>query len=142
MKKIHIFGLLVIAAAVAIIMSTASDASTYVGFQEAAAVAKENPNAKVHVVGTLKKDAQGRIVGMSYNPAVDANRLEFMLVDTLGTEARVIYNQPKPQDMDKSEKVVIVGNMQGDVFKCDKVLLKCPSKYNAQAPEGAKAAKL
>lgn len=142
MKKIHLFGLLVIAAAVAIILSTASDASTYVGFKEAAEVAKENPTAKVHVVGTLKKDAQGRIVGMLYNPAVDANRLEFTLVDTLGTEARVIYNQPKPQDMDKSEKVVIVGNMQGDVFKCDKVLLKCPSKYNAGAPEGARAAKL
>jgi cytochrome c-type biogenesis protein CcmE len=142
MKKIHLFGLLIVAAAVAIIMSTASDASTYVDFKEAARVAKENPQAKVHVVGMLKKDAQGRIVGMHYDPVVDANRLEFLMVDSLGTEARVIYNQPKPQDMDKSEKVVIVGNMQGDVFRCDKVLLKCPSKYNAQAPEGAKTAKL
>ena len=66
---------------------------------------------------------------MNYNPAVNANLLTFTLVDDAGREQQVVYNEPKPQDMDKSEKVVVVGRMEGDVFRCDQVLLKCPSKY-------------
>jgi cytochrome c-type biogenesis protein CcmE len=42
----------------------------------------------------------------------------------------VIYAAPKPQDFEKSEKIVLVGSMHSDkVFYCDKILLKCPSKY-------------
>ncbi len=135
MKKIHLFGIAVIAIAIFIVMSMAGDASTYVDFGEAEKMAKNGDGDKVHVVGKLKKDAQGNIVGMNYDPAVNANYFEFVLVDTLHREQKVILNQPKPQDMDKSEQVVIIGKMEGEVFKCDKVLLKCPSKYNAPVPK-------
>jgi cytochrome c-type biogenesis protein CcmE len=82
------------------------------------------------VVGTLKKDAAGQIVGLNYNPALDANRLEFLVQDSLGRENQVVYAAPKPQDFEKSEKIVLVGSMHTDkVFYCDKILLKCPSKY-------------
>ena len=135
MKKIHLLGIAVIAIAIFIVMSMAGDASTYVDFGEAEKMAKNGDGDKVHVVGKLKKDAQGNIVGMNYDPAVNANYFEFVLVDTLHREQKVILNQPKPQDMDKSEQVVIIGKMEGEVFKCDKVLLKCPSKYNAPAPK-------
>lgn len=135
MKKIHLLGIAVIAAAIFIIVSTAGDASTYVDFGTASSMAQEGDQSKVHVVGTLQKDAAGQIVGMHYNPAENANYFEFILVDTQNRAQKVILNEPKPQDMDKSEQVVIIGRMQGDVFKCDKVLLKCPSKYNDQNPE-------
>ncbi len=137
MKKIHLFGLLIIAAAVTIILSTAGDASTYVDFGTAEEMARSGDNGKVHVIGSLKKDAAGRVEGLVYDPAIDANHLEFTLADTLGQARKVIYNNPKPADMDKSEKIVIIGQMQGEVFKCDKILLKCPSKYEAEAPEVA-----
>ncbi len=54
------------------------------------------------------------------------------MIDSLSTQYRVIHNQPKPQDMEKSEKVVVVGkmNLEGNYFEADKILLKCPSKYN------------
>lgn len=130
MKRIHLYGIGIIAVAIFIIVSAAGDASTYVDFGVAEQMAKEGDNNKVHVVGKLKKDASGQIVGMKYDPAVNANYFEFVLVDTLRREQKVILNGPKPQDMDKSEQVVIIGKMQGEVFKCDKVLLKCPSKYN------------
>lgn len=145
MKKVHLFGLGIIAVAVMIILSTAGDASTYVDFGTAEKMALTGDGDKVHVVGALKKDAAGRIVGLMYNPAIDANRLEFTLVDDKGKEVNVIYNSPKPQDMDKSEKVVIIGQMQGAVFQCDKILLKCPSKYQEKGldvKEGAKTAGL
>lgn len=130
MKKTHIIGLFLIAIAIGIILITTSDASTYVGFDEAEKISKSDPSQKVHVVGKLRKDAQGKILGMVFNPALDANRLEFIVKDSLGRENQVIYSAPKPQDFETSEKIVLVGNMKSDkIFYCDKILLKCPSKY-------------
>lgn len=130
MKKTHIIGLILIAIAIGIILITTGDASTYVGFEEAERISQNDPNQKVHVVGKLKKDTQGTIIGMNFNPALDANRLEFIVVDSLGRENQVVYGAPKPQDFEKSEKLVLVGSMKSDkIFYCDKILLKCPSKY-------------
>ncbi|RFS18442.1 cytochrome c maturation protein CcmE [Emticicia sp. C21] len=132
MKKSHIIALAVIAVAVGIIISTVGDASTYVGFSEAEELAKDGNNKSIHVVGSLKKDAQGNVVGMIYDPVADPNSFQFTMIDSLNREERVIYNQPKPQDLDKSEKVVVVGSMdiQNKVFRAEQILLKCPSKYN------------
>ncbi|MBF9251766.1 cytochrome c maturation protein CcmE [Pontibacter sp. 172403-2] len=129
MKKSHIFGIIIIGLAIMIIMSTAGDASTYVTFGEAIERAHDGDNSKVHVVGRLKKDAQGHIVNMQYDPLVDPNYFAFTLVDTNKVEQRVVYFNPKPQDFERSEQVVITGNMKQDVFVADKILLKCPSKY-------------
>jgi cytochrome c-type biogenesis protein CcmE len=130
MKKTHIVGLILIAIAIGIILITTGDASTYVGFDEAERISQQDPNQKVHVVGQLKKDAQGHIIGLQFNPALDANRLQFIVQDSLGRENEVIYAAPKPQDFEKSEKIVLVGSMKADkIFYCDKILLKCPSKY-------------
>ncbi|MDQ1088392.1 MULTISPECIES: cytochrome c maturation protein CcmE [unclassified Siphonobacter] len=139
MKKIHLLGIAVIAAAIFILLSTAGDASTYVDFAKAEEMAKGGDDSKVHVVGNLKKDMAGKILDMEYNPAVNANLLTFSLVDDLGVERKVIYHEPKPQDIEKSEKVVVVGRMENGIFVCDQVLLKCPSKYNdAKAPTAMK----
>ncbi|WP_299822489.1 cytochrome c maturation protein CcmE [uncultured Pontibacter sp.] len=129
MKKTHIIGILVIAVAIVIIMSSVGDASTYVSFGEAIERSEDGDMTKVHVVGRLKKDPQGHIVGMNYDPLVDPNYFTFMLVDTNRYEQKVVYFNPKPQDFERSEQVVITGNMQNNVFVADKILLKCPSKY-------------
>ena len=129
MKKSHIIGIIIIAAAIMIIMSTAGDASTYVDFGQAKELAEDGSKTKVHVVGRLKKDAKGHIIGMQYDPLVDPNYFSFMLVDTNRVEQKVVYFNPKPQDFERSEQVVITGNIQNNVFVADKILLKCPSKY-------------
>ena len=64
MKKSHIIGIAVIAIAIFVIISTAGDASTYVTFEEAKTLFESGNDKKVHVVGQLKKDAQGEIVGV------------------------------------------------------------------------------
>ncbi|MDF7818762.1 cytochrome c maturation protein CcmE [Runella sp. MFBS21] len=135
MKKIHLFGLIVIAIAIGIIVSTYGNASTYSNFTEATEMAKEGETSDIHVVGKLKKDASGQIVGMKYDPVMDANHFEFVLVDTNKVEKRVVYLSPKPQDFDKSEQVVVIGKMQGDYFACNKILMKCPSKYTNEKPD-------
>ena len=129
MKKTHIIGIIIIALAIGIIMTTAGDASTYVSFSEAIELAEDGNTKKVHVVGRLKKDEAGHIVGMQYDPLKDPNYFSFILSDTNKLEQRVVYFNPKPQDFERSEQVVITGNMKNDVFIADKILLKCPSKY-------------
>ncbi|MFN3847835.1 MAG: cytochrome c maturation protein CcmE [Spirosomataceae bacterium] len=133
MKVSNIIILVVIAVAIgAIISLTVGDASSYVSFSEAEQMAKEGNNKAIHVVGELKKDANNQPVGMMYEPSIDANHFEFMMRDSLGFESKVVYNQPKPTDLDKSEKVVVVGKMDvsNKCFRADQILLKCPSKYN------------
>ncbi|GAB2777379.1 hypothetical protein GCM10027275_20540 [Rhabdobacter roseus] len=129
MKKIQIFGLLIIAVAIGIIVSTAGDASTYVDFGKAQAMAADGDTKSIHVVGTLRKDAQGQILEMEYRPEVDPNYFAFTLVDNNNKAQRVVYKSAKPQDFDKSEQVVVIGRMENDHFAAEKILMKCPSKY-------------
>ncbi|MFN8431279.1 MAG: cytochrome c maturation protein CcmE [Spirosomataceae bacterium] len=132
MKKSYLIGLVVIAIAVTMIISTIGDASTYVSFGEAKEMASNGNKNAIHVVGELVKGPDGKPAGMIYEPSVDPNHFEFLMTDSLNNQAKVVYNQPKPQDMDKSEKVVVVGHMdlQKNQFEAEQILLKCPSKYN------------
>ena len=130
MKKTHIFGLVVIAVAIGIIVSTAGDASTYVTFTKAQQMASNGNSDEIHVVGTLKKSEVGEILGVEYRPEVDPNYFSFVLVDTDQNEKKVVYRSTMPQDFDKSEQVVVVGRMESTHFEASKILLKCPSKYN------------
>jgi cytochrome c-type biogenesis protein CcmE len=131
MKKSHILIIVVIAVAIGIMVGTAGDASTYVNFEEAHKLAAAGKTKDIHVVGQLKKDASGHIVGIE--EGADRVSFSFMLVDDAGREQRVEYNEPMPPDMLKSEKVVIVGSYSGERFKASKIILKCPSKYQEQS---------
>lgn len=127
MRKINIIIIAIIAVAIGAIISTYGDASTYEGFETAA----ENPEKEYHVVGTLNKQKP-----RDYNPQVDANLFTFYLVDEKGKESKVVYRAPEPADFERSEKIVIIGKMNGDYFEANKILLKCPSKYNeGQVPQ-------
>lgn len=130
MKKTHIIAIIIIAAAIGIIVSTAGDASTYVTFNTAFQMASSGNKSKIHVVGELKKDIQGNIVGLEKSP--DNLSFTFLLLDEEKKEQKVYYNEPMPPDFTRSEKVVIIGSYRGDLFVADKILLKCPSKYQEQ----------
>ncbi len=129
MKKIQIFGLIIVAIAIGIIVSTAGDASTYVDFSKAKEMAADGDNESIHVVGTLKKNSAGQILEMEYRPEVDPNYFTFTLVDNKNIAQKVVYKNTKPQDFDKSEQVVVIGHMEGNHFNAEKILMKCPSKY-------------
>jgi cytochrome c-type biogenesis protein CcmE len=66
---------------------------------------------------------------MIYDPVVNPNLFTFYLKDTNGKEVLVNLLKPKPQDFELSEQVVVTGDMQGDAFVANEVLMKCPSKY-------------
>ena len=127
MKKSHIIGIVVIAIAVFVIISTAGDASTYVSFDEAKALFEQGNDKKVHVVGQLKTSESGEILGVE--PSEDKLTVTFLMVDNNNETNKVFYNKPMPPDLEQSEQVVVIGQFKNDVFVADQILLKCPSKY-------------
>lgn len=126
MKAIHIVILLVLVIAVAVVVTTLTDSSTYSDFSEAAA----KPGKEVQIIGRLDKNKS-----IDYDAIKNVNRFSFYLIDDKGLEKKVVYRNPKPQDFEKSEKVVVIGSMKNDDFLASGLLLKCPSKYNANKPE-------
>lgn len=130
MKKSHIFALVVISVAVIVIMSTAGDASAYVSFKEARELSEKGNQNKIHIVGTLPKNATGEVIGIESSP--DMLSFRFELVDENNFVQTVYHPNPMPTDFLRSEQVVIVGSYQQGKFIADKILLKCPSKYQEE----------
>ncbi|MFM7216634.1 MAG: cytochrome c maturation protein CcmE [Bacteroidota bacterium] len=121
MKRSHIIGIILIAVALGFILTTISDSSTYATFS----IAAEHPSRTYHVVGRLVKEKP-----QEYLPEQNANLFTFYMIDNEGAERKVLLNQAKPQDFDKSEQIVVVGKSENDAFMASQILMKCPSKYN------------
>lgn len=123
MKKLHIVALVVIATVIAILISQVGNFSTY----ESIASAKAKVGKTVTVIAKL--DTQS----LQYDPIKNPNYLTFRVTDSLGNSMNVAYYFEKPQDIEKSERIVLKGKMDGNgIFQIreqDGILLKCPSKY-------------
>jgi cytochrome c-type biogenesis protein CcmE len=130
MKKSHIVLIIVIAVAIGIIVTTAGDASTYVNFDQAHEMALTGSKKHIHVVGQLKKDGEGHVIGIQ--EGADKVSFSFILVDDTGKEQRVEFDEPMPADLLRSEKVVVIGGYEGESFIASKIILKCPSKYQEE----------
>jgi cytochrome c-type biogenesis protein CcmE len=130
MKKSHILIIVLIGVGIGIIITTAGDTSTYVDFGEAYEMASAGNKKEIHVVGQLKKNTNGQVVGIE--EGADKVSFSFLMIDDNGREQLIYYNQPIPPDFTRSEKIVVIGSYQGDKFLAGKILLKCPSKYQEQ----------
>lgn len=118
MKKIVIVAVLLIAGAIIMLTTIASDASTYATFDDA------RSGKRVKIAGQLSKDKE-----MIYNPENDPNHFSFFIKDADGEEKKVILAAAKPQDFELSEQIVVTGKMKGEEFLATDLLMKCPSKY-------------
>ena len=128
MKKGHIIGLVVIAIAIVILTTSIGDASSYESFSTAWEMKEDGEDKSIHVVGQLKKDPSGEVTGLEVRE--DKTSFTFLLVDNDGTEQKVFYNEPVPADFQRSEQVVVIGSYrEKEIFVADKILMKCPSKY-------------
>jgi cytochrome c-type biogenesis protein CcmE len=130
MKKSYIIAILVIAVAIVVIISTAGDASSYVTFDQAYQMASNGNRNQIHVVGELKKDVAGNIIGIE--KSADMLSFSFVMLDDNQKEQKVYYNEPMPPDFTRSEKVVVIGYYENNLFIAKKILLKCPSKYQEE----------
>ncbi len=126
MKKLHIVGIIVIAVAIGVIFTSLQSNASYSDFTEATV----NPGTEYHVVGKLNK-----AVPVQYNPKINADECSFLMRDNNGVEKKVVLHKSVPQDIDKSEQIVLIGKMQGQEFHANDILMKCPSKYNNGKPQ-------
>ena len=120
MKPKVIVLLIMLAVAIAAIMTTYSGAENSSTFAEAYA----NPNETFHITGFLVKEKP-----MEYNPQIDPNYFSFYLKDKNGNIRKVVSTNPKQQDFERAETVNMYGRSDGEVFRASKVMPKCPSKY-------------
>ena len=112
--------LVAIAVAIGALIMMSVDFSTYDTIESA----RQKQGKFVHLIAKLD-----RSVPLDYDPAKNPNYLSFTAIDSLGGRAKVIYLNTKPAELEHSERVVLKGKMQGDIFECSDILLKCPSKY-------------
>ena len=120
MKTSSIIILVAIAAAIGVLLMYSVDFSTY----DTISSAKEKPGKYVHLIARLDKSKP-----IEYDAIKDPNYLTFYATDSLGGSTRVIYHNTKPPELEQSDRIVLKGKMEGNVFECNDILLKCPSKY-------------
>lgn len=119
MKPKTITGLALIAVfTVLMLRSFGEQVGGYMDFEQAAAT-----QDRAHVVGQWE-----RARPTTYDR--DSNTFSFWMKDEAGAVREVRYANPKPANFEDAEQVVIEGQMAGDAFAAEHILIKCPSKYN------------
>jgi len=105
----------------AVVFAFMSNASPYVTVREARVRKGDNMHLSGDIVpGTLRSDVRAGVVS-------------FDVKDEEGQTAKVLYQGPPPANMGTATKVVAIGGMKDGVFHSEKLLLKCPSKYETKA---------
>jgi cytochrome c-type biogenesis protein CcmE len=122
MKKSHLLAIGIVAVAIGILITASKDVTTYSNFAQAS-----QSGERVKLIGQLVKDRP-----VEYDPEKDPNYMAFYLKDEKGEVRQVVLRAAKPQDFERSESIVLTGQMHGGNFEASDMLLKCPSKYKDQ----------
>lgn len=118
-KPVHILGVVVIIAALLFGATAFQSALTpYISIAEA-----KTAKGLVQVSG-LVRDGKS-----SYDAS---GNFTFVLTDDKGNTLPVIYKHVKPSNFDQAIGTVAIGHYKDGVFEADQLLVKCPSKYEAQ----------
>jgi cytochrome c-type biogenesis protein CcmE len=117
-------------------ITNVEDGSSFAYFQTLdeyhAAADRDGEHARVHgyvAIGSIQRDlAQRRVVFDVVNDPPHAG-------GPPGNELRVVYASLETPDLFKDgAEVVVEGVLTGDTFHADKVMAKCPSKFEAADP--------
>lgn len=92
---------------------------SYVSFSEARAT-----TSNVQVMGEILASES------SYNS--ETGDFSFFITNETGDRMKVIYSGTKPGNFDQATSVVCIGKYRDDAFHAEKLLVKCPSKYQDQ----------
>jgi len=124
MKKAYWIGAAIVLAFLALGLTTFTKSMTpYVSFDEARASKRT-----VQVMGALEKGTS------RYD--IDTKTLHFTLVDEKTRVALpVAYRDVKPANFEEAVSIVAIGRFQNGAFQAEKLLVKCPSKYQGEEAE-------
>lgn len=123
--KIILAVVLLAAAAAVGVTSFKKTMTPYVGFTEA-----RQASGLVQV--------NGKLADKDYILKPQEQFLRFKLRDDRGEVMPVEYRGVIPGNFDQAVSVVAIGKYQGDHFEAQQLLVKCPSKYQAEAEKAAK----
>ncbi|NUQ82062.1 MAG: cytochrome c maturation protein CcmE [Bacteroidetes bacterium] len=84
---------------------------------------------KVQIKGTWDQNRES-----DYNS--ETNTFTFWLTDESGKSCQVIFSGAKPNNFEHATSVVVRGSLDGTVFRSDRILVKCPSKYQSEQADG------
>jgi cytochrome c-type biogenesis protein CcmE len=124
MNKRYIVGIVVIVLCGVIGFTAFKDSLTpYVGFAEA-----QELERACQVMGEVDKE------NVHYD--LENGELRFTIIDENGHTLPVSYQGVKPGNFDQAKSVVCNGQVIDGTFKADRLLVKCPSKYQGMEEEG------
>lgn len=126
MKPRILIGSLLVLASIAFGVTAFKKSLTpYISFSEA-----RRSGSNVQVNGVLANPATVRY---------DAGKSElvFALKDDQNEVMDVVYKGVKPVNFEQATSVVAIGNYQDGRFAADQLLVKCPSKYQAEGETAA-----
>jgi cytochrome c-type biogenesis protein CcmE len=128
MKPRILFGSVLVLASIAFGVTAFKKSLTpYISFAEA-----RRSGSSVQVNGVLSDPSKVR-----YDAA--KSELVFALKDDKNEVMDVVYKGVKPVNFEQATSVVAIGSYQGGRFAADQLLVKCPSKYQAEAADKAAA---
>ncbi|RMF58341.1 MAG: cytochrome c maturation protein CcmE [Calditrichaeota bacterium] len=124
MKPKYIIGIIIIVTLLIYAgMSFKSNLRRYVSLEEAK-----------HMHSTVQVKGQ-RVPGSELYDH-DSKTFNFKMTDESGQVFQVVFHGVKPSNFDNAKEVVAVGKFHDGVFKADQILVKCPSKYEAEMAKG------
>jgi len=119
MKKRHIIGIGIIAIVIIFsVVSFKSSLTPYVTFAQAKTI-----SGSVQVRGVLASEQMVMTDG--------GKAVKFKLLDEKGQEAIIVYKGTKPDGLEQATSIVAIGTYQNNQFIAEKLLVKCPSKYQS-----------
>lgn len=75
---------------------------------------------------------KGQRVDGSEHFDIQQKLFTFKMKDEKGEEFEVIYHGVKPANLEQATEVVVIGRFNEGKFEADQLLVKCPSKYQAE----------
>lgn len=119
MKKRHIIGIAIIAVvSIFSAINFKSSFTPYVTFAQA-----QRSSSSVQVRGILT----GRPMVLTDG----GKAIKFRLLDEQGQEEIIVYKGGKPDGLEQATSIVAIGKYQNNEFIAEKLLIKCPSKYQS-----------
>ena len=122
MNRKILFGILALAFLGYVSYSFLDSMTPYVGIAEAESTSSKS---SVQVKGILAAAAEP--------PHQDGDAFVFTLEDEAdGKTMEVRYHGQKPDQFDQAHHIVAIGRYDGTAFQAEKLLIKCPSKYEKE----------
>ncbi|MEP1151287.1 MAG: cytochrome c maturation protein CcmE [Balneola sp.] len=118
MKPKLVIGIIAIIGFTSLLMYNFGESiSTYTDFEKATEM------KTAHVAGEWDNS-------LDYGFSMETKIFSFYMKDEAGNTKRVVYSKPKPNNFEQADRLVVIGEMRGDTFYANDMLMKCPSKYN------------